>query len=141
MITRIQALVPQITVRHAVFCRGTVRVQAAKAGLDFDRIPPRKTMVVKRESGEVVEDGITEAWTKIPKYHRGRKKIPGAPREVVGRPMAPEVASGTNSFPAGNLEAQLEPARAVPGEEPSAVPGLEPPGSPAEPVSMDHGNG
>ena len=39
MITRIQALVPQIIVRHAVFCRGTVRVQAARAGLDFDMIP------------------------------------------------------------------------------------------------------
>ena len=76
VIGKIQALVPQFLVRRAVFCRGTVRVQGARDKGDLDRIPLRKTMVVRRDTGEIVEDGPVEQWTKIPKYHRGRKGIP-----------------------------------------------------------------
>ena len=90
VIEKIQGLVPQFIVRHAVFCRGTIRVQGAKENHDGDRMPLRKTIVVKRDSGDLAEDGPVENWTRIPKYHPGRKGIParfsvtvyGAPKEV-----------------------------------------------------------
>ena len=72
VIASIQTLVPQFVVRHAVFCRGTVRVQGPKAGIDINTIPLRMTTVVKRDTGLVEADGSVEQWTKIPKYHRAR---------------------------------------------------------------------
>ena len=138
MMERIQALVPQYIARHAVFCRGTVRVQGARDDMDLNRIPLRKTMVVKRDTGEVVEDGPVEAWTKTPKYHRGRKGISarfsvtifGSPKEEfrveVPRVVGHEVASSSDvAHPIRGSE-QASAEMANPRQTEVAVPSQEP---------------
>ena len=98
-------------------------------------------MVVKRDTEEIVKDGPTENWTRIPKYRRGRKGIParfrvtvfGAPRDVEPSVREPQRASGSDSVPAVRPEVE------------SATEAVENPGTAAleqaipssEPVSME----
>ena len=124
MIASIQTLVPQFVVRHAVFCRGTVRVQGPKAGTDLSDIPLRMTMVVRRDTGVIEADGSVEQWTKIPKYHRARKGVPakfsvtvfGAPREEV--PQEPvsgaDVGAGAVEGPRPMEEEPSQPSAGFP---------------------------
>ena len=146
VIGKIQALVPQFLVGHVVFCRGTVRVQGARDKGDLDRIPLMKTIVVRRDTGEIAEDGPVEQWTKIPKYHRGRKGIParfsvtvhGAPREVERVARVPEVASGSNPLAVLDPESRPMPREQnVSQPEPAVASSLAPAAISDEPFQME----
>ena len=71
-----QALLPDMIVKHLVFCRGVNRIQPAPVEVRPKEVPLRYTVVVKRVGGEIVADKHPEDWSRIPKYKRGSACVP-----------------------------------------------------------------
>ena len=76
VVTKVQELLPNMIVKHVVFCRGINRIQPAMTETRPKEVPLRYTVVVKRVGGEIVADKVPEDWSRIPKYKRGSKCIP-----------------------------------------------------------------
>ena len=62
-------------VNHLEVCRGTERFRIPKAGTPTDELPLRKTVVLHRTQGDIIE-GSSEEWLKMPQRTRVRKNVP-----------------------------------------------------------------
>ena len=76
VVAKVQELIPNMIVKHVVFCRGVNRIQPALADTRPKEVPLRYTVVVKRAGGGIVADKAPEDWSRIPKYKRGSGCVP-----------------------------------------------------------------
>ena len=89
LIKLIQQLVPSMDVRLVIACRGTDRHRTDGTDEHGDRFPLRKTVIIGRESGEVVDLGPPEPWTNQPRLKQIRGTGPAKMSlSIFGHPIS-----------------------------------------------------
>ena len=92
-----QQLVPSMDVKLVIACRGTDRHRTDGTDGHGDRFPLRKTIIIGRESGEVVDLGPPEPWTKQPRLRQIRGTGPAKMSlSIFGHPVS---GSGSEVIP------------------------------------------
>ena len=72
----IQQLVPEFAVKLVIACRGTERHRTDGVDQHGDKYPWRKTVLVHRETGDVVETGPAEQWLRLTRARQIRSTGP-----------------------------------------------------------------
>ena len=86
-VSDLQRLFPGVELRLVLVCRGTERHRIPGSDVPRDDIPLRKTIFVHRQTGEIVDLGEFEEWTKLPKLKQTRKAGPAKlSLSIFGRP-------------------------------------------------------
>ena len=73
MFPQFQMMVPEMTVKLILICRGTERFRVPGAYARGEDMPWRKTILVDRGTGEIVDKGPPENWKSMPKLQQTRK--------------------------------------------------------------------
>ena len=72
----IQQLVPEMTVKLVVACRGTDRHRIQPAAAQCEMCPWRKTVIVSRHTGEIMDLGPPENWSLMSRARQIRATGP-----------------------------------------------------------------
>ena len=76
LVKLIQQLVPEFAVKLVIACRGTERHRTDGVDQHGDKYPWRKTVLVHRETGDVVETGPAEQWLRLTRARQIRSTGP-----------------------------------------------------------------
>ena len=69
----VQRLVPELEIRLMLGCRGTERLRTPGGHGRGDDMPWRKTVFIHMNTGEIVDDGELENWSRLPKTRQNGK--------------------------------------------------------------------
>ena len=71
-----QMMVPELQIKLIVLCRGTDRYRVPGALTNGEHMPWRKTVIIDRSSGAVIDKGPPENWTSLTRLQQIRKSGP-----------------------------------------------------------------